>query len=205
MNTVSVFDVMDRSVRVTPISELNGGLTSRTLIGTRSLTSLGLGIRLSKNFRCRDVANGEFTIAFRGLSARPMPPCRGSPGSAASYWLAQALPNRTLLLVQYLPPHSVTSTHSHVAETEQFFPLAGHSLLRLGARTPSRPLHATRQQTLLLALSIENGRLHRGVTVPPRTVHQLETEDSPALNLILITGTSAQTLSGLRHTYAQWI
>lgn len=205
MESVTVFDGTDHVVRVTPIAELNGHLKEQTVVCARTLRALGLGRKLCGNFRCRDVGNGEFAIAFRGLRTRPALPCRGSPGSAASYWLVQALPDRRLLLVQYLPPRSVTSTHNHVAETEVFFPLAGHCLLHVGARVPDHAFHATRQRTLTLAVDTEHGRLHRGIRVPPRTVHQVATEDSPALNLILITDTAAQMLPDLHHVYAQWV
>lgn len=143
------------------------------------------------------------TVALRGLTWLSQP-LAGSQGSAAYYWVEHPFPERqSLLLLQYLPPHSVTSVHWHTEERELFFPLRGSCTVLEGARLPDDSTRASKR--IALALTPDgNGRHLQQWWVEACVVHQLRTDDDPALNLILVTNTRARTLQELNHHYVRW-
>lgn len=143
------------------------------------------------------------TLALRGLECL-LEPLRGSAGSAARYWAVHSFADkRALLLLQYLPRHSVTSVHWHAEERELFFPIRGSCMVTEGVPPPSRAEAASKTASLTLAPDVADARL-RQRWVDAGVVHQLKTDSEPALNLILVTNTNARTLKELNHHHVRW-
>lgn len=143
------------------------------------------------------------TLALRGLTCLPSP-LGGSAGSAARYWaICPFADKRSLLLLQYLPPHSETSVHWHAEERELFFPIRGSCTVIEGTRPASDGDLASKTAALILTADTTDARL-RQWWVDAGVVHQLRTDDDPALNLILVTNTRARTLRELNHHHVRW-
>lgn len=189
-----------------PLRHLHNGrqLRTATLIATmlkRSEVEPHCSPGLS--FETIPFGNRRCTIAHRDLTFLHTP-CGGSPGSSARYWVVHPMPERCeLLLVQYLPPHAQTSIHWHPKEHESFHCLLGSCVLLTrnggGSNGSEKRFPAERYLTA-------SGGKHRQGQVPPHTLHQLITMDEPAVNCIVIQGTSAQTLKDLDHQHVkEWM
>ena len=194
---VTVFS--DAGVRVIPMEEIDGQLEAVDFI-----TALYYPLpRIPRAFGSARIPFGSSTcsVAFPSRTTWLSTPHRGSPGSHARYWTAHPRPTRReLLLLQYLPPNAHTSIHSHEQEDEEFFCLHGACEVLIGVRQP-RWTSARMDQRIPLGSLPED---QRRTNVLRHTVHQLRTTHLPALNVILIRRTSAQTLEDLKHRPAQW-
>lgn len=143
------------------------------------------------------------TLALRDLTCLPSP-LGGSAGSAARYWaICPFADKRSLLLLQYLPPHSETSVHWHAEERELFFPIRGSCTVTEGARPTGDDARAFKTTSLELVPDGAHTRRHRR-WVEAGVVHQLKTDNEPVLNLILVTNTRARTLRELNHHHVRW-
>ena len=117
-------------------------------------------------------------VAYRDLLTLFSEDERGSrssdQGSAAIY-LAWREYNGSSMLLQVLPPHSRTSCHYHRDTEEVFQCLAGTCTVGTCSRT---------------ADSRGTKVLHPGMpyTVPANTIHQMWTDDAPAVNFLDMRG-----------------
>ncbi len=225
-------------VTTLPAAELNGQLETASVVFLQN-QQLGDAVRLLPSeaisaFTLREVPFPELpgTIGLKGLRflTEPIP---GSPGSQAQSLVVHATTDRAKLeLIQFLPPHAVTSVHYHEREDEWFFSLAGSCELWLGTYRRETPARAVLKERVTLravplpdTASVQR-RLERAVArhaktldptppfdpqrgvpevyVRPGTVHQLRTADEPALNLIRIRATDATKLPELAHRYVEW-
>jgi mannose-6-phosphate isomerase-like protein (cupin superfamily) len=94
-----------------------------------------------------------------------------SPTSQAVY-IARSEDKMKGLLLQLLMPHSTTSKHYHTMKTETFYNLEGSCILEIQEKNEKREI--------LLRNSY--------YTVRPNVIHQIRTENEPALTLIKIVG-----------------
>jgi len=126
-----------------------------------------------------DFGGIEYFLALRGFHIYNPPKKATSPGSQAIY-LARSEDKMEGLLLQYLPPYSVTSQHSHQSKKEAFHLLAGQATIK----TPSVEFVLREGCTRL----VEQGS------------HQLRTNLQPALTLLEIVG-DPKGLSMEDHNY----
>lgn len=225
----SVLSVYDGSwVTTLPVAELNGHLARAAVVFLPSC-SRGDAFRVlpsegSDGFTFRELPFPELpgTLGLRGPRFLDLP-LAGSPGSGAQYLVVHPTPDRgigMLELVQYLPPHAVTSIHYHEIEDEWFLPLWGACTMRTGqCAAAQRERDLVKQarlerETLLLPTPFaaeynigkkrDREKATDALYVPPRVVHQLVTGELPALNLLRIRRTDARTLPALDHRYCAW-
>lgn len=194
---VTVFSGAD--VRVIPMEKVDWQLETADLITVLH----GPLPRILRKFGSAQIPFGNSTcsIAFPSSMTWFQVPHRGSPGSDAIYWIVHPRPTRReLFLLQYLPPNASTSIHSHKQEDEEFICLHGACEVLTGPREP-RCTSARLEHRIPLGSLPET---LRKVSVDHNIVHQLRTIHLPALNVIVIRKTSAQTHEDLRHDPARW-
>lgn len=199
MEQVSVYT--QRTVRVVPLSRL-------PVLSDVLMIAVALDIPRERLGAVLGPAHVAVTIPFGDrpcvLAHRRLDfyaePLSGSRNSDARYWIVHPDPTaRTLLLVQYLPPHGKTSTHRHTEEDEWFFSLLGQcTVIHAAPSQPGQDVANVPERAVL------HSRRTRGLHVPHGMVHQLETAESPVLNVILICRTAAQSLAELNHCYVHW-
>jgi len=195
-----------QQVVTVPLEHLNGELKEAELVVAADLDLPSFWQQLSPELSLKTISFGETVcaIAHRQLTVHRSP-CTGAPTSDARYWIVHPLPEqRTLLLLQYLPPFGRTSAHWHLEEDERFHCLLGSCTLLEGWDDPTDlSVRGPKSRRRLAAQSTWSPR-DGHADVASGVVHQLETAREPALNLIVIRGTSARTLKELDRRYVCW-
>ncbi|MBU0706997.1 hypothetical protein KKG41_01360 [Patescibacteria group bacterium] len=133
------------------------------------------------------LADGTVFLALKGFEVfnGSNPPTR-SDGSGAVY-LAQGVGQMNGLLVQWLPPNSRTSWHTHRSKTEWVINLAGSC--QRGQNDEGAVVDATDCSYLVL----------------PNQAHFLQTGVLPALNLLVITShNGGDPLNADDYTYREF-
>jgi len=142
---------------------------------------LGLLKRIDQSFEIVDFHGIPCCVMHRDLYFYDPPLSAKSPGSKAVYYARSRVKINGLLL-QHLPPQTITSRHYHEAKTETYYNLEGRCLIEVDG-----------EDILLDKCSYE---------IPPNVVHQVRTEDCASLTLLEIIG-DPEGLSMDDHHYVE--
>ena len=124
-----------------------------------------------------DIPGNPIVVAHRDLTLFPESQrgSRSSEQGSAAIYLAWREYSGSSMLLQVLPPHVRTSCHYHTSTEEEFQCLAG--ICTVGTRSRSGDTQATKV-------------LRAGIPylVPANTIHQMWTDDAPAVNFLDMRG-----------------
>ncbi len=123
--------------------------------------------RNGQSFEIVDYHGISCCVMHRDLYFYHPPLSAKSSGSKAIYY-ARSMVKMDGLLLQYLPPQTITSKHYHTAKIETYHNLEGRCLIEVDG------------EDILLEQSSHK--------IPPNVVHQVRTEDDASLTLLEIIG-----------------
>lgn len=109
-----------------------------------------------------------YGFAHRAFTFYAQPKKSHSPGSQALYLAEYRLSPTHILILQCLPPSTITSRHFHIHKTEIYHQLLGQSVVEVDG--------------------IDFPLAHASLTIEPRRVHQTRTLEQAALTLLEIIG-----------------
>jgi mannose-6-phosphate isomerase-like protein (cupin superfamily) len=116
-----------------------------------------------------DFQERHLFVACHDFHFYPGQESKKSPGSQSIYY-GRSKDKMDGLLLQYLPPNSRTSRHYHRLKTEIYHGIEGEAIIIVGEERNKLKLRKNKLEIF------------------PGTVHQVITEDSPALTLLKIMG-----------------
>ncbi len=148
------------------------------VLGCGNLDTLEQRVERSRNgsFQLLTVRVGSVDFHFALCSGFEIGEFSRSEGSSAIYLAKLDLGDRGIL-IQRVPPDTLTSPHAHETKVETFHQILGRPILRLG--TPS---HRDGEREI---------RLRESYSVPKGVWHQLKTVGHHTLTLLEVVGPKA--------------